>query len=687
MKIHADYETFSEADVTEVGAHRMAEDPSTRIMLMAVALDDEDPVLWVHPECETPLLKTDPRAIQVLRRARAAQDRGEPVEWWAHNAMFERAVSNERMREDIGISPPPNLSWRCSAAVARKASMPPDLAGLGKALGLTQQKDSKGKALIRKFCQPVTFKGKKATKKNPVATATVTRRVMAHEFPEDFRDFGEYCLQDVRTEQASLEKLEDFILRGESLQTYLFDIEMNEEGVPVNVPALLNARRIIDECQKDERGAFIDKTGYSPTQRERVVELLAEEGLEMPNMKQPTIEAKLNAYEDAEEGKKPFSAYCYDVLLAYARFAFAAAKKVHTMLDCVCRDGRIRGSHLYHGASTGRWSGRLHQPQNFKKPTIKGTELAYKMICDGCSREDLELLFGNPLEVIASCIRNFIHWKGGDLFDADYAAIEARIVCWLAGQEDALVRFRKKIDSYKVMAGLVYGVPPDSIGNPSAERDLGKEAVLGGGFGMGWDKFHKRCHEKGLKHVSVDLAKKAIEDFRSLHDRVQQFWWDSDKAARQAIGNVGTVFRAGRIRFQVINLKGINYLLMTLPSGRCLSYPHPKIEQLAGDKRPGITFYGHIKGATWGRVRTYGGKLVENATQAVAADVMSQGSRNALAKGYRITSLIHDQALALFENAEQSIDEFCDLLIQMPKWADGLPLKAEGKVTPYYRKG
>lgn len=660
---HIDYETFSEADLSEVGAYKYAEHASTRILMASISRDDGPEYLWVHPECEIPELVSDPRAAALLAEA---FDPSAPADTlvWAHNAQFERAVTRFRAAPDMGLTPPPAHRWRCTAAVARKAALPDSLEKCGAALNLSIQKDKRGSALIRKFSMPHPKSG---------------IRVMPEDDPLEFAAFGEYCLTDTKVEKQIHAALKAFLLRGSTLDTFLLDITLNDRGIPVNVPALQNARRIIDECQTDLHARFQTLTGLKPTQRARIVDFLAVEGVEMKDMKQKTIEAAL---EKLPQGLGR------DTLALYAELNFAAAKKVHSMLECVNADGRVRGTLLYYGAGTGRWAGRLIQPQNFKKPTIKHTELAYAWICDGCTRDELALVFGNPLEVIASCIRHFIHLLGRMLFDADYAAIEARVVCWLAGQEDALERFRKKIDSYKVMAGRIWGVNPDTIANPSKERDLGKTAVLGCGFAMGWKKFKDACHAKGLTFVTDEMAQKAVSAFRELHDKVARLWSLCDDAARKAIQNPGQEFRAGPfLRFRVVRQCGMAFLLMTLPSGRSIAYAQPKIETLEGDDREGITFFGQMPGSSlWGRVRTYGGKLVENATQAVAADIMAHGANNAEREGYEVLTLIHDQALAAVHEG-QTVERFCELLTATPDWARGLPVKAEGKVVPYYTKG
>jgi DNA polymerase bacteriophage-type len=691
---HLDYETRSKADLKKVGAYRYAEDTTTEILMAAVSRGEGDVYLWVNPAHETPELMSDPRAHILLQEMTADPD----AVIFAHNAEFERAVTKYRMTLDMGFLPPGTTQWRCTAAMARRAALPAKLEKLGEVLGLTQQKDARGAALIRKFSIPV----KKTGEFTPPAS-----------HPADFAAFGNYCVQDVRTEKAVHRKLKVFELKDAVLDTFNVDAIINDRGLPVNVPALRNAQRIIDEVTADITQQFLMLTGILPTQREAVKKLLSSMGLDLENMTADTLEKALEDLEKqlatrhhpdgVSEDEWTYLNKQHEVLSMYGLLSYAAAKKVTAMLACVCTDGRVRGTLLYYGAGTGRWSGKLIQPQNFKKPTLDKDDcaMAYKMICEGCTREELEVMFGNAMEVIASVIRYFIQWTDlegnilGELFDADYAAIEARIVCWLAGQEDVLDTFRKadawtgpkelKPDVYKDMAGEIYNKAFKDI--TADERTVGKHTILGCGFAMWWPKFIETCAKFGVV-VAEELAKKAVLAYREMCYKVEELWGDVERAAKNAITAPGKVFKAGpHLRFTVVTSEGIPFLVMRLPSGRNIVYPWPKLEpDTRRDNKLGITFYGQIPGKQiWGRINTYGGKLVENATQGTAADIMSHGACNAERKGFPIATLIHDQALAL-KLAMLKLGDFIAALIDLPAWAVGLPIASEGKVVPYYKK-
>jgi len=585
---HLDYETFSEADLTEVGAYRYAEDPSTKVLMLAIARGGEEPVLWLPPRWR----EAFPDLYDIESEDLLDELRHNPDSLvYAHSAQFERAVT---MFADTPLSFMRDRpkQWRCTAAMARRAAVPDSLEKCAAYLDVDAKKDSRGKSLIRKFSMLQTSGKRKGG------------RILPTDEPDAFREFAAYCLQDVRAEQAVHKALAPFELKGpDVLDTFLLDIHLNDRGIPVNVPALRNARVIIDGILEGRSEEFVALTGLRPTQREAVRGWLATKGVPLDDMQGDTLAEKLATLEP--HSPQLFAAI--RVLRLYSELRFAAVKKVHTMLDCANADGRVRGTLLYHGAGTGRWSGRGMQPQNFKKPSIKHLKGAFEMLERGCTADDLDTLYGPPLEVISSCIRNFITAT----LDADYASIEARILPWLAGQEDALERFRRGEDSYRVMAGVIYNKRAGDV--TDAERQLGKAAILGAGYGMGASKFQATCEQWGIP-ITPELAKRAIDAFRAAHPKVVQLWWDCDNAAQRALRQPGRRFTAGaHASFECRRVAGKQFLFMRLPSGREVAYPEAKLEIDPRFDREGVTYYGAIVGKTiWGRVNMYGGKWVEN---------------------------------------------------------------------------
>ena len=653
--IHLDYETYSPLDLTEVGVFRYAEDPEAEILMCAVASETEGPFLLVNPKWES-VLRSHPRAASLVQRA--LHDKSE---MWAHNAQFEFAITRA-LSLQLGFFPPEIEQWRCTALLCRRAGFPAKLEKACEMLGLPQQKDARGKALIRKFSMPDSKTGK---------------RTLPTDDPEGFREFGEYCLQDVRAEMALHKALKAFAPTGDLLRAFTWDLKVNARGFKVDVPALRNAQEIIESIEAESGAEFLRMTGVAHTQREKARQWFIAHGLDLPDMRAATLGA-------VDLDKAPVEAG--NALSLYSTMQFAAVKKVKTMLNCVCADGRVRGGLQFHGASTGRWSGRLVQPQNFAKPKKhhrKYTAGFFASLQMGFDRTALETLYGDCYGLISSSIRHFV---AGPLFDADYSAIEARIWAWLSGQEDLLEEFRGEGKFYEWIASMMFGIPKDSIGEESYERQGGKVGGLGCGYQMGAKSLKAFAATIGVElteEQSVDIVKR----FRKVCDKLVILWEQIDYAIRNAIANPGNEYKAGKhLSYRVKTVGGIPYLLCRLPSGRNLAYPYPKMEPnpyRKGELSP--SFFGNIKGEAWGRVFIFPGLALENADQGIAFDLMAFGGMNAEAAGYPVTNLVHDQALADVVPGK-SIEGFSDALTVLPEWAKGLPLTAKGKITPYYTK-
>lgn len=662
----------------------------------------------------------------------------------AHNAQFEYAMSQALMKKTWGIEPPHISRFRCTASLARRAALPAKLEKLSEFLG-TVVKDKEGKRLIKKFSmmQPA----KKPTKKNPNGVPVC--RIRPQDDWEDFCRFMDYCKQDVRAEQEVARRLAYFDEPINNKNFTLHEI-INARGVTVNLKALRHAQKLIDEETEIVSRKFRELTGLEFTQTNAVLTWARSNGYPYGDLQAATVEQFLE-----EEEKKIGEPGIAEVALRLrASVSYAAVKKVRKMIDCAGpNDNRIRGSHIHHGATTGRASATLVQTQNLKRPTIDNSEAAYREICDGISRDMLELVYGPPLEVISSCIRHFVHndtpsdpdpryvihpesesffTEPNDvdfetdgcamdvskaeyirfvkelgkhpilpdtetpLFDADYAGIEARITPWLAGQEDALKEYRRVdqaktkeekwlLSPYVIMASTIYEVPPNEV-NKFPQRFVGKEAVLGCGFGLGGDRFRVQCAKRGYE-LPEGLEFKAVKFWRKKNNRIVKFWTTIEDAAKDAILHKGEVFKAGQfISFKVVTTGGIEFLLMRLPSGRKLAYPWPRIVPGKFEGTTAVSFYQNIKGEVWGHNKgVWGGLLTENAVQAVAADIMCNGAQNAEDTNYEICALIHDQALA-YHREGQTPEEFVERLTDLPEWAKGLPLAAEGALVPFYKK-
>ncbi len=379
-----DWETFSTCDIKKCGAYRYSRDESTECLCCALALGDEEPYVWRRGE-------------QLAEKY-----------WWllqdpsiliyAFSAQFEIAIGTALMEKTWGIPCPALSRFRCVQSLARRASLPAKLDKLAEVLELKNQKDKKGKRLIDMFSKMQSPKG--PTKKFPEGRPA--RRIYPADEPEAFEEFCQYCAGDVLAEREAAHRLAYFDEKINN-SNYTLDAIINARGVTVNLEALRHAQTLIDEETEIVSAKFRRLCGFEHTQGNVFLEWLGSVGTPLPNLQADTIEEFL-------ENKGYDTGLGYQGLRLKQAIAYASIKKIQTMLNCSGpHDNRIRGMLNHHGATTGRWTASLVQFQNMKRPTIKGTEDAYRMICEGCSREMLEICYGPVLEVISSCVRHFVH--------------------------------------------------------------------------------------------------------------------------------------------------------------------------------------------------------------------------------------------------------------------------------------
>jgi DNA polymerase len=655
---HLDYETFSEADLPNVGSFRYAYDPSTEILCVAIAKGDGAPRIWVAPQHRYPGCPHDPASEALLMEMLVSD---EPA--YAHNVLFELPITEALKPFTID-----RKRWRCTAAMARRAGLPHALGKLAEKLGLEQQKDRSGAALIRKF----SLLQKDGS------------RILPKDDPEAFKKFCDYCVQDVRTEQAVHKKLAAFELKGFPLEVFQTDLEINCRGLPVNLDAIGKAKTIVEDAAATTREAFKQLTGLEPTQGVAFLDWLKERGYEHEDLRADTIEEFLDSDDcdlDGEVGQ---------ALSLRRLVSFAATKKLNSFEAFAGpHDNRVRGILMYYGAiRTGRWSSSGPQIQNAKKPPKHleaHTDAIYRDICRGASVEEINFNYGNPIECVASCIRHFVQ-DDKPMLNADYSAIEARVLAWLAGEKWRLKLFTEGGDIYVASIAEMLNISREQA---RPLRQKGKVVELLGGYGGGVNAYIRMGALKmGLTEEEIpDLVQK----WRAANPNIKAFWSKCEFAAKQAISYPGQRYGVNnKLEFFCARTAGMNYLFLKLPSGRHLAYPEPKLEKTNsswGEVIDSITFYGQIpmKKTTWTRLSTWGSKIAENVAQAVSADVMAQGAVNCEKAGYEINALIHDEALA-YHKPGQTAEEFSRLLTTVPDWAKGLPLAAPGGMVNYYRK-
>lgn len=705
---HLDFETYSEADLKKVGAFKYAEHPSTEILIMAISKNNKPPLVWDQ-------LNMGADAVDALQVAVTSGAR-----IYAHNAQFEHAVCKHQFKKTFGIDPPVIEQWRCTAAMCRLAAIPSSLSKSGEFLGINMPKDKEGMRLIKKFSCP----------RHPTKLDRRTR-VIPEEDIEDFGNFIEYCRRDVIAERQVYRKLiKNFGLKGWSLESFQADLRMNDRGIPVNRQALEHASVLMGEfldrmvplfrsqVREDGRSLCLPHTttrkavkwvditgGFNPTQRELFIEWLGRERWTPPNLTADTVRAKLDDPGDLTERGQA-------ALHTYSLITSAAVKKIPAMLNMACEDGYIRGSLKVFGAErTHRWTGQGVQPQNFARPVINFTGLAYDMLCNRECIENIEGICGDFFDVLVSVIRHFIQPHEGNCLQADYSSIEARVAPWLVGEQDALNLFERGEPVYEIMAQKIFGGRVEDI--TSDQRFIGKQASLGCAYNMGAPKFRGTCESYGFSPSTAmvdefksrnpppvsfserewedatydDLAQRAVTTWREANPITTASWKLLDTAAKKAIKSPESVHTVGQLKVTCCPVGGFTALLIKLPSGHKLIYPQAHINP-DGKFGPQIEFYGIIpnSGGRWGICSTHGGKLFENCSQATAGDVMRHGMKCAGDAGYKAFMLVHDEILTLQDDPSQTHEELCDLLCQKADWMHGLPLAAEGGTLPYYQK-
>jgi len=727
-----DYETYSEAPLAKVGAYRYAADPTAEILLAAVCEDDGPVELWdcfATPEQNAPAQRIL-RNISVSRR---------PVS--AFNAPFEIAVSTYQWEKTFGCPPPELERWRCSAALCRIAGMPSSLEKASEFLKLPDGKDPVGKALIKIFSIPDPKTGKRHMPTDP-GLVTVAGEKMT--YAAAWQLFRNYCIRDVEVERGIQNRLKDLELKGFPLESFILDTKMNARGIPINLDGVEKAQKIVDEYTLRMGTKFTELTGFKAGQTAKVLAWLKERGYPGDDLRAGTVTRILTGEiideETGDETAAPVQPEWskmtdegVEALRVRSLLSYAALKKLPTMTAAACPDSKVHGAILYYGASrTGRSSGKLIQIQNFRRNTIGEvkvggedvplTHFAYDMICSGtCTADDLEMCFGQPLEVIASSIRHFIHPKEGKFLDIDLAQIEARVLAWLSGHEGLLQSFRDGKDLYKQTAALTFNLGYEEITKDL--RFMGKIISLACGYAGGHNAFAIMAKSYGAD-IPEKRAREIVKQYRKNNPAIKNFWRDMQDLGVEAIRNPGKwVDVNNKIRYIVSDYLGFPALVMELPSGRRLYYPYPEVhsvykrevqtgvddegepikkwipikpsQALKSDgtlwdgiwKSDEITFYGAITNASWGRIRTSGGTLAENASQAVAADFLTHGVLNAEKHGYETIFVVHDQGLFSYRpEAGNTLEGLTEAFCRVPDWAPGFPLAAEGKIADYYSK-
>lgn len=689
MAKHAtiDFETRSACDIRTSGSWRYSLDPTTEAMCLAFRLPHWTKgrtALWhpAYPHLQIPEAEC-PELPELFYWILS----GEIVE--AHNAWFERGIWTNIMAPKHGWPKVPTSSWRCSAAKAAAHALPRKLEDANKALKLSILKDEAGSKMMKKLSKP-----RKPHKKELDAWEAAGRPILWYEAREWFEILWAYCRQDVLAEEALSAHIPD--LSPTETAIYLLDQTMNEYGVRVDLPAIDVALRLIDAETTQLNAELAEITEgrvERVTQRARLLAWLKDLGVTLYDTQKQTIDDLLTEAASGEEmvpwvsesGTLPPAAQrALEILRELGKSSTA---KYEAMQAWVCPDERIHGSLLYHGASTGRWSGAGVQPHNFPKGTIKPWNMddAWLFLLHS-TREQILAYWGSVMAPLSQGLRGaIIPSAGKKLFVADYAAIEARVLLWLAEDDEHLDIFRRGEDIYCEMASHIYGHTVTKHEHPE-KRQLGKVAILGLGYQMGASKFVATAATYGIT-IEEPFALEVVTTYRSTFWLVKQLWWDQEEAAVQAVDRPGKPVQCGRVTW----LKTGQFLYATLPSGRRLAYPFPQIKSVrtpwdtikAQLSYMGINPYNH----QWRRQTTYGGMIVENLVQAISRDIMAHAMQTLAATDvYQPILTVHDELVAEAHPVLGDDATFLSLVTSLPEWAEGCPIEAEGWSGVRYHK-
>jgi DNA polymerase bacteriophage-type len=673
-----DFETKSEVSLKVCGTWRYSVDPSTRILCLAYRLPHWAPGrtgLW-HPRFEGLGIRGT-GADGDFRELLAWIVDGRLVE--AHNAFFERCIWGNIAVPIFGWPVVGHEQWRCSAAKAAAMAFPRGLDDALAALGSDVRKDAAGGKVMMRMTKPRRSRKKEREEWDAEGKA---HPVVWHEDRVSLERLFAYCRQDVLAEEALSAQLPDLSRSEQSV--YHMDQMVNLRGFQLDPMAVSTALNIIgSETARlnQDLHRLSDGAVSTATQRAKLIAWLATQGVSLSDTTKETVATVLS--EPWHLGSLTDTARSgLEILQQLGKSSTAKYKTMQAQMDPT--DHRVRGGLLYHGASTGRWSGSGVQPHNFPKGKLKRS---MEETWDAILRGDVGDL---PMDLLSSALRGCIQASDGHcLYVADYASIEARVLVWLAGDDDAVARFRDGVDPYLDMASEIYGYPCNKKDHPS-ERALGKVAILGLGYQMGVDKFIDTALVMGGVTIDEDLSRQTVEAYRRKYWRVKQMWWEMQEAAIQAVMNPKESVEMDDYRGVTWQMDG-RWLMATLPSGRRLAYPDPQVKATVtpwGETRPALTYMGvNAFNRKWMRQHSYGGLLVENLVQAISRDLMADALLRAeSSRIYAPVLSVHDEIVAEAKIGTGSVHEFEQLMVECPPWAADCPVAAEGWTGQRYHK-
>lgn len=661
IHLSIDLETYSDVNLKKAGLYRYVQSPAFEILLFAYSFDGAPTQVIDMAQGEKIPLEvihalTDPQCLK-----------------HAYNAAFEWYCLSKYM----GAQLPPS-QWRDTMLHGLYAGYTAGLDATGRALGIPEdkQKLTTGKALIRYFCVPC-----KATKANGGRT-----RNYPHHDPEKWELFKTYNGQDVVAEMEIERRLSVFPVPDFVQKQWETDLLINARGVAVDMDFCAGALELGEIIRAQLTDEAVQLSGLqNPNSVKQLARWLsAETGDDITTLRKETIKELLGR-DNADHVQR--------MLEIRQELGKTSTKKYDAIEAAVCDDRRVRGLLQFYGANrTGRWAGRLVQVQNLPRTYTEPLEFARELV-KGRKLDALRIVYGSPNDTLSQLIRTaFVAAPGNVLIDADFSAIEARVISWLADEEWRLEIFRTHGKIYEASASQMFGVPLERIkkGNPEYSlRQRGKVAELALGYQGGVPAMRQMDTGKLLADLPDEEIKDIVDKWRNTNPKIRNLWYSFNDAAIRVIQNGGSLrVRCCTFARECDCIRGTTCMTVSLPSGRKLYYVEPSV----GENRwggPSITYMGVNDKNKWGRIETYGGKLVENVVQAIARDCLAQAIEHLEAAGLPVVFHIHDEVVidtAAFDTNDAMLDKVVKIMSTPIPWAEGLPLGADGWVGAFFKK-
>ena len=639
-----DLETYSDQPLAKTGVYRYVESPDFEILLFAYSVDG-GPVQQIDLACGE---KIPPAILAALE--------DDKVTKWAFNANFERICLSRFLGYPTGDYLEPD-SWKCSMVWAAYMGLPLSLEGVGAVLGLEKQKLTEGKDLIKYFCQPCA-----PTKSNGQRTRNLPKHA-----PDKWLAFKKYNIRDVETEMSIQARLLKYPVPDNVWEEYHLDQEINDRGVGLDMKLVRQAIQMDGRSRSELTQAMKELTSLdNPNSVQQMKQWLADNGVETDTLGKKAVAELL----------KTAPPQLQKVLTLRQQLAKSSVKKYQAMETAVCADGRARGMFQFYGANrTGRWAGRIIQMQNLPQNHLDDLSEARGLVRAG-GFDALEMLYEDVPDTLSQLIRTaFVPQENRKFIVADFSAIEARVIAWLADEKWRQDVFAEGKDIYCASASQMFGVPVEKHGVNGHLRQKGKIAELALGYGGSVGALKAMgALEMGL---SEDELPALVSAWRQANPKIVQLWWAVDRAVMDAVTRRTTTKTHGII-FSARN----GMLFITLPSGRSLAYVKPKI----GENRFGgdcITYEGVGGTKKWERIDSYGPKFVENIVQATSRDILCYAMKTL--RCCSIVMHIHDEVV-IEADRRMSLQAVCDQMGRTPPWANGLQLRADGYETDFYKK-